>query len=118
VVVARLRPSSSGVNAVGNDAHIVAERRRKSRPLCALGGLDARPAEALWRLSGSAARALREAEWQSHFEREIRAQKVREIGAIGTQNDLHLIFTETKMIEQDVSRSIAQHLVQSGPRWR
>ena len=118
VVVARRRSSGSGVNAVGDGAHIIAERRRKSRPLCALAGLDACPAEALWRFSCAAARALRKAERQSHFERKIRAQKVGKIGAIGTKNHLHLVFTEAEMIEQDVSRSIAQHFVQGRPRRR
>jgi hypothetical protein len=32
--------------------------------------------------------------------------------------DLHLVFTEAEMIEQDVSRPIAQHFVQGGPRRR
>ena len=70
------------------------------------------------RLAAAAARALRVAERQPHLEREIRAQEIRKVGAVGAKDDLHLVFAETQMVEQDIARSIAQHFMQRRPRRR
>ena len=80
--------------------------------------LNVPPRGALRRLAAAAARALRVAERQPHLEREIRAQEVRKVGAVGANEEPHLVFAETQVVEQDIARSIAQHLMQRLPRRR
>ena len=58
------------------------------------------------------------AERQPHLEREIRAQEIRKVGAVGAKDHLHLVFAETQMVEQDIARPVAQHLMQRRPRRR
>jgi hypothetical protein len=103
------------VHAVRDDAHVVAERCGKISAFSGLGTLDARPADAGRRIAAAAARAFREAERQSHLESKIGAQEIRKIGAVRTKHDLHLVFAETKMVEQDVAGFVAQHFVQRRP---
>ena len=92
--------------------------------LCSGGGgtrllvLDVPPRVALRRLAAAAARALRVPERQPHLEREIRAQEVRKVGAVGTDDEPHLVFAETQMVEQEIARLVAQHLMQRRPRRR
>src|SRR6185295_19474117 len=106
VVVLGPRPPRSGMDAIGDGAQILAEPRgeaelRPRRDRLAgtlrerdvdgagdllrlwrrLDVLDVPPGEALRPLAGAAARALRIAERQSHFESEVRAQEVGKVGA-------------------------------------
>ena len=121
------------MDGVGGGQQILAERRREPWPrllhrkhrrhgggneLRRLGILNAEPLEALRRLAAAAARALRVPERQPHLEREIRAQKVRKVGAVRAKDEPHLVFAESQMIEQDIARSIAQHFMQRRPRRR
>ena len=78
----------------------------------------AEPLEAFRRLAAAAARALRVAKWQTHLEREIGAQEIRQVGAVGANDEPHLIFAQTQMVEQDIARLIAQHFMQRRPRQR
>ncbi len=72
--------------------------------------LNVPPRVASRRLAGAAARALRVPERQPHLEGEIRAQEVWKVGAVGPDDQPHLVFAETQMVEQEIARSIAQHL--------
>ena len=80
--------------------------------------LDVPPREAPRRLAAAAARALRVAERQPHLEREIGAQEVRKVGAVGANDHLHRVFVETQMVEQEIARPVAQHFMQRRPRRR
>ena len=80
--------------------------------------LDVPPLRAPRRLAATAARALRVAERQPHLEREVGAQEVGKVGAVGLDDELLLVLAEAQMVEQDVARFIAQHLVQRRPRRR
>ncbi len=80
--------------------------------------LDVPPRMAFRRRAAAAARALRVPVWQSDLESEIRAQEVRKVGAVGTNEEAHLVFAETQMVEQEVARPIAQHDMQGRPRRR
>ena len=97
--------------------------RYAMQPACSAGEgrggsriLNVPPLGTPWRLAAVAARALRVAERQPHLEREIRAQKVGEVGAVGTNDHPHLVFAQTQIVEQEIARSIAQHLMQRLPR--
>ena len=103
-------------NALGEFAGALGGRGWGGRT--ALGILNAEPLGAVRRLAAAAARALRITERQPHLEREIRAQEIRKVGAVGAKDDLHLVFAETQMVEQEIARSIAQHFVQRRPRRR
>src|SRR5215472_17913062 len=74
--------------------------------------LNVPPRKAFRRLATTAARAFRIPERQSHLEREIRAQKVRKISAVGMKDESHLVFAQTQMVEQDVARPVAYHFMQ------
>src|SRR5450759_3402192 len=76
------------------------------------------PLEALRRMAAAAARARRVAERQPHLEREIGAQEVRHVGAVGAHHESGLVLAETQIIEHDIARPIAQHFVQRIPRRR
>ena len=83
-------------------------RRRWTR---FLGMLDVEPLVAL-----AAARAIRIAEWQPHLVRKIGAQEVCKICAVGMKVDRHIVFAETQIIEEKITRSIAQYFVPGFPR--
>src|SRR5262249_41481320 len=70
------------------------------------------------RLTVASPRAPRITEWQPHFECEIRAQEVRKVGAVRAKDEPHLVFAETEIVEQEITRPIAQHLVQRRPGGR
>ena len=93
-------------------------RRGGRREACLLEILDVPPRVALRRLAGAAARALRVSERQSHLEREIGAQEVRKVGAVGANDQPHLVLAQAEMVEQDIARPVAQHLMQRRPRRR
>src|SRR4029079_4735097 len=78
--------------------------------------LNTEPLIALRRLAAAAARALRISERQTHLECEIRTQKVRKVGAVGTISEPYLVSATTQMIEQKITRPIAQHFMQRRPR--
>src|SRR5262245_20592197 len=78
--------------------------------------LNVPPREALRRLAADAARAFRVPERQPHLECEIRAQKVREVGTVGTNDEPHLVFAQAQMVKQEIARSIAQQHMQRRPR--
>ncbi len=80
--------------------------------------MNVEPLGAVRRLTAAAARALRITKRQPHFEREIRAQEIRKVGAVGAKDDLHRVLAETQMVEQDIARLIAQHIMQRRPRRR
>ena len=80
--------------------------------------LDVPPVVAPRRLAAAAARALRVPERQPHLECEIRAQEVRKVGAVGANDEPHLVFAETQMVEQEIARLVAQHFMQRRPRQR
>ena len=65
--------------------------------------LDVKPLLARRRPAATAARAQRIAERQAHLESEVRAQEIRKVRAVRAQHDLHRVFAETEMIEQDVA---------------
>src|SRR5262245_12115869 len=65
--------------------------------------LNVPPRVALGSFAGATARAFRVAERQAHLEREIGAQEVRQVGAVGTNNESHRVFTQTQMVEKDVA---------------
>ena len=79
---------------------------------------DVPPLCAFRRLAAVAARAFRVAERQPHLEGEIGAQEVRHVGAIGLNDEPLLILAQAQMIEQEVARRIAQHLMHRLPRRR
>src|SRR2546430_17637670 len=72
---------------------------------------DVPPLGAPRSLAAAAARALRISEWQPHLEREIRAHEVWEVGAVGAKDHLHRVFAEIQMVEQEIARWVAQHLM-------
>src|ERR1700746_1598149 len=74
--------------------------------------LDVEPLVAL-----AAAPAIRIAEWQPHLVRKIGAQEESKVGAVGTKVDRHVIFAEAQIVEQNITRSIAQDFVPGFPRW-
>ena len=80
--------------------------------------LDVPPSVAFRPLAAAAARTLRVSERQPHLEREIGAQEVGKIGAVGANHHPHRVFAQTQMVEQDIARSIAQHLMQRLPGQR
>ena len=80
--------------------------------------LNVPPGVALRSLAGPTARAFCVAERQAHLEREVGAQEVWQVGAVGTNNESHRVFPQTEMVEQDIARAIAQHLMQRFPRER
>jgi len=91
-----------------NEATVALRRR---------GGIEiGQPRVAFRRVAAAAARAIRVAERQPHLEGKICAQKVRKLGAVGAKDESHLVFAEAQIVEQEIARSIAQHLVQSRPR--
>jgi hypothetical protein len=78
--------------------------------------LDVEPLRTGRRAPAAAACALRIAERQSHLEREIGAQEIRQVGAVGAKHGLHRVLAETQMIEQHIARLVAQPHVQRRPR--
>jgi hypothetical protein len=66
-------------------------------------------------LAAAASRAFREAVGQPHLVREVRSQGVGKIGAVGTKIDFS-VFVEAEMVEQEIARGVAHHLVQRRPR--
>jgi hypothetical protein len=80
------------MDGVGDGPQIIAERRGTS----SLGVLNAEPLVAIRRPAAPAARALRVSERQPHLEREICAQKIRKVGAVGAHDEPHLAFAEAK----------------------
>ena len=93
-------------------------RRGGRRGARLLEVLNVPPLVALRPLAGAAARALRVAERQPHLEREIGAQEIWEVGAVGANDEPHLVFAQTQMVEQDIARPVAQHFMQRRPRRR
>src|SRR5262249_14826949 len=57
------------------------------------------PLVAFRRLAAAAARAHRVAVREAHLEREISAQEIGEIGAVGLDHDSHLILANAQMVE-------------------
>ena len=118
--------SGGGAGAAGLAEHPrtpVRRGRRRDFVRAAAGArrpriLNAQPLRALRRLAAAAARAFRVPERQPHLEGEVRAQEIRKVGAVGAKDDLHLVFAETQMVEQEIARAVAQHLVQRRPRRR
>src|SRR6185437_12720452 len=76
-------------------------RRGGRRGARLLEVLNVPPLVALRPLAGAAARALRVTERQPHLEREIGAQEIWEVGAVRANDEPHLIFTQTQMVEQE-----------------
>ena len=95
---------------------LAAGRRRHRRVVGRIQNI--RPRHAVRSLTPAAARAFREAVGQSHLEGVVGAQEVREVGAVGTDDHIHLVFAEPQMVEQEIARFIAQHDMQRGPRQR
>ncbi len=79
---------------------------------------DVPPLRASRRLAAVAAGALRIAERQAHLESEIGAQEVRHVGAVGLDDESLLVLAETEIVEEDVARAVAQHLMHRLPRRR
>src|SRR6478672_11272416 len=77
--------------------------------------LHAEPLEALRRRTPTAARAFRIPERQSHLECEVGAQKIRQVSAVGADDKPYLVFAQAQMVEQEIARSIPQHLMQRRP---
>ncbi len=78
--------------------------------------LDVPPLGTFRRVAAAAARALRVAERQPHLEREIGAQEVGKVGAVGANDEPLLVFAQTQMVEQEIALPIAQHFMQRRPR--
>ncbi len=99
----------------------ICKRRRREARLRVRGRLrwllilDVEPSRARRRLAATATRAFRIAERQSHLEREVGAQEVRKIGAIGPDDHSHLVLAQAEVIEQHIARAVAQHLVEGRP---
>src|SRR5262249_46334570 len=68
-----------------------------------LENLNVPPRVALGYLAGATARAFGVAERQAHLEREIGAQEVRQIGAVGPNKESHRVFAQTQMVEKDIA---------------
>ena len=119
IVAVQRRSCGSGMDTVGDGPQIATERGRQSRPLWSRfirhRLLHARPSDAIWRLAVATARASRKAERQSHLECEIGAQEIRKVGAVGAIDQLHLVFAEAEIVEQEIARSIAQSHMQRRP---
>src|SRR5262249_43588347 len=52
---------------------------------------------------------------EAHLVREVRSQGVGKICAVGTKIDFS-VFVEAEMVEQEIARGVAHHLVQRRPR--
>jgi hypothetical protein len=69
--------------------------------------------------SGTAARrpaAPRERQTRTAAPSNASCAQVRQVSAVGAKDESHLVFAESQIVEQEIARSIAQHLVQSRPR--
>ena len=66
--------------------------------------LDIPPDRASRSFAAAAARAFRVAVGQAHLECEIGAQEIRKVGAIGTDEQIDLVFLQAEMIVQQIAR--------------
>src|SRR5262249_46495735 len=77
--------------------------------------LNVPPPVAFRPLAAATARALRVAERQPHLEREIGAQEVGKISAVGANDHAHRVFAQTQVVEQDIAPPVGQQLMQRLP---
>ena len=91
---------------------ILLRGRRRRRFLV----LDVPPLWAFRRLTAVTARAFRIAERQPHLEGEIGAKEIRDVGAVGLQDEAFVVLAKIEIVEQDVARAIVQHVMHRLPR--